>query len=426
MNLERKENNELLVTGTVNKEEFDKSLNYAFDRIKDKVEIKGFRKGKISRSVFEKHYGVESLFDEAINHALNQKYIEVVSNKENDVVAVRKVEIQEESLSVEGFNFTLTLVVKPEVELGKYKGLKVKKANTEVSNEEVEAEINRLLSQKGELVNKEAGSLENGDTAIFDFEGFVDGVPFEGGKAENYQLEIGSNQFIPGFEAQMVGMNQGEEKDLNVVFPNEYHAENLKGQPAVFKVKLHEIKVKTKEELTDEFVKSLNRENVNTVEELKNSIAETFKNNKTKAEDNRVKDELVALACEFATVNIPTEMIEQQKEQFKEQVTNQAKQYQLDLETFLNLTGSSLEKFEEEITVSAKKRVETLLVIEAIAKQENISGTEEQFENKYNELAKAYGMEVEQVKKVIAKEQLAEELSFYNTIEFLVNSADFE
>ena len=426
MNLERKENNELLVTGTVNKEEFETSLNYAFDRIKDKVEIKGFRKGKISRSVFEKHYGVESLYDEAINHALNQKYVEVASVRENNVVGFRKVDIDQETLSVEGFSFTMVLVVKPEVELGKYAGLKVRKADTEVKAEEVEREINQLLTKDAVLENKESDVLENGDTAIFDFEGFDNGVPFEGGKAENYQLEIGSNQFIPGFEEQMVGMKVEEERELNVTFPEQYHAENLKGKPVVFKVKLHEIKVKTKKELNDEFVKSLNRDNVNTVEELENSIKESIQKAKEQSETNRVKDELVNLACEFASVNIPQEMLDQQKEEFRNQVTNQAKQYQMDLDTFLMLTGSSKEKFEEEIQKAAEARVKSLLVIEAIAKKENIQATEEQLEEKYNELSKMYNMEVSKIKGLIAKENLEEEVIFNNTIKFLVENADFE
>jgi trigger factor len=426
MNLERKENNELLVTGTVNKEEFEKSLNYAFDRIKDKVEIKGFRKGKISRSVFEKHYGVESLYDEAINHALNQKYVEVASVRENNVVGFRKVDIDQETLSVEGFSFTMVLVVKPEVELGKYAGLKVRKADTEVKAEEVEREINQLLTKDAVLENKESDVLENGDTAIFDFEGFDNGVPFEGGKAENYQLEIGSNQFIPGFEEQMVGMKVEEERELNVTFPEQYHAENLKGKPVVFKVKLHEIKVKTKKELNDEFVKSLNRANVNTVEELENSIKESIQKAKEQSETNRVKDELVNLACEFANVNIPQEMLDQQKEEFRNQVTNQAKQYQMDLDTFLMLTGSSKEKFEEEIQKASEARVKSLLVIEAIAKKENIQASEEQLEEKYNELSKMYNMEVSKIKGLIAKENLEEEVIFNNTIKFLVENADFE
>ena len=426
MILERKENNELLVTGNVNKEEFNTALNYAFDKVKDKVEIKGFRKGKISRQVFEKHYGVESLYDEAINYALNQKFIEVASVKENQVVGFRKVDLEEESLSVEGFNFKMILVVKPEVELGKYAGLKVKKANYEVTANEVEAEINRLLEKDAVLENKESDTLENGDTAIFDFEGFDNGVPFEGGKAENYQLEIGSNQFIPGFEEQMVGMKVGEEKDLNVTFPEQYHAENLKGKPVVFHVKLHEIKVKARKELTDEFVQTLKRENVNTVSELQANIEETIKKAKTQAEDNRVKDELVKLACEFANVNIPAEMLEQQKEEFRNQVANQAKQYQMELDMFLTLTGSSKEKFEQEITVAAEQRVKTLLVVEAISKKENIVATEEQVEAKYEELAKMYNMEASKVKALVAKENLEDEIVFNNTINFLIEKADFE
>jgi trigger factor len=320
----------------------------------------------------------------------------------------------------------MVLVVKPEVELGKYAGLKVRKADTEVKAEEVEREINQLLTKDAVLENKESDVLENGDTAIFDFEGFDNGVPFEGGKAENYQLEIGSNQFIPGFEEQMVGMKVEEERELNVTFPEQYHAENLKGKPVVFKVKLHEIKVKTKKELNDEFVKSLNRANVNTVEELENSIKESIQKAKEQSETNRVKDELVNLACEFANVNIPQEMLDQQKEEFRNQVTNQAKQYQMDLDTFLMLTGSSKEKFEEEIQKAAEARVKSLLVIEAIAKKENIQATEEQLEEKYNELSKMYNMEVSKIKGLIAKENLEEEVIFNNTIKFLVENADFE
>src|SRR5690606_32878463 len=268
--------------------------------------------------------------------AIGHKFDDALAIKEFTIVSdPNNIDFDWEKVGKGEFDITFEVAIKPEVTLGDYKGLEVAKVNTEVTDAEVDAEINALLKQGANLEPKAEGSLDMGDTAIFDFEGFLDGVPFEGGKAENFSLEIGSGQFIPGFEEGMVGLNVGEERDVNVTFPEQYGAEHLAGKPAVFKVKLHEIKVTVGAELNDAFVASLNREGVATVAELKASIAADLKKNKDLEAKNKITEEVVEKVVANASVDVPQEMFDQEVAIFKKNVENQAKQYQLDLNTYL-------------------------------------------------------------------------------------------
>ena len=256
MKVEKVSNNRVRYTFEVTPHEFEHGLDHAFNHVQKDVEIKGFRKGHVPRNVYESKFGVESLYEDALNHVLHHKYHEAQNHPDYEIVGQPQVDVDFANIKRgESFEVALVAPVKPEVTLGAYKGIEVKDIKTDVSESEVNAEIKALLQQNGQLEPKE-GKLEFGDTAIFDFEGFLDNEPFEGGKAENYSLEIGSNQFIPGFEEQMVGMAPGEEKDLNVTFPEKYQAPNLAGKAVVFKVKLHEVKVKTEQELNDAFVET--------------------------------------------------------------------------------------------------------------------------------------------------------------------------
>lgn len=279
MKIEKLENGKVKFTFEVTPHEFDHGLEHAYDHVKADVELKGFRKGHVPRNMYETKYGVESLYEDALNHVLSHKYNEV-QQSEYDVVGQPTIDVDFKKISkTESFEVSLISAVKPDVVLGAYKGIEVKAASVLVTDDEVDAEIKHLLSQHGTLEPKE-GSLEIGDTAIFDFEGFLKGEPFEGGKAENYELEIGSGQFIPGFEEQMVGLNVGDEKALQVTFPENYQAENLKNQEVTFNVKLHDIKKMTYAELNDAFVESLKKENITTVEQLKADTKKTLEEHK--------------------------------------------------------------------------------------------------------------------------------------------------
>ncbi len=407
----------------VTKEQFEHGLEHAFNAVKDNVEVKGFRKGKVTRSVFEKHYGVESLYEEAINHVIQETYVEAVTSNDVEVVAQPKIDLDITKVEAgKGFTYVAEVAVKPEVTLGEYKGLTFAKQSDEVSEEEVQAELDKLLGQNAELVLKEEGTLEKGDTAIFDFEGFVDNVPFEGGKAENYELLIGSGQFIPGFEEQMVGMALGEEQELNVSFPENYQAENLKGKDAIFKVKLHEMKVKQLPELNDEFVKELEKDGIETVEALKADTLQTLTESlKTKNKNARI-DFAVDTATKNATFEIAEEMVAEEKNRLVDQVAQQAKQYNLELDQYLQFSGINREDFEANMMKDAEKSLSYNLVVEAIGKQEEIKATEEEIEAKYAEIAGQYNMGVDQVKAAVNQAAVEQEVAYRKTLDFLVDS----
>jgi len=406
----------------VSSDQFDHGLEHAFNAVKDDVEIKGFRKGKVTRAVFEQHHGVESLYEEAINHVIQETYIDAVTTEKVEVVAQPKIDLDVTKVEKgKGFTYKAEVAVKPDITLGQYKGIEYKELSNEVDVKAVDVEINKLLEQNAELTLKEEGTLENGDTAIFDFEGFVDNEPFEGGKAENYELLIGSGQFIPGFEVQMLGMAINEEKELPVKFPEEYQAENLKGKDAIFKVKLHEMKRKVLPELNDEFVVELNKENVKTVDELKESLLKTLKEQLELKNKNAKIDFAVEEATKNATFEIAEEMIIEEKNRLVDNVTQQAKQYNLDLETYLKYTGISKEDFDANLMKDAEKSVSIRLVIEAVSKTEKVTSTPEERDAKYEEIALQYKMDINQVKATVNDDAIAQEVEYKKTIDLLVN-----
>jgi trigger factor len=423
MIVEKLTTNRVKYTFDVTPHEFEHGLDHAFEHVQKDVEIKGFRKGHVPRNIYESKFGVETLFEDALNHVLHHKMHEAQNHPDYEIVGQPKVEINWENVRRnETFQVSLVAPVKPEVTLGQYAGIEVKAIKTDVSDSEVNAEIKSLLTQNSELQPKE-GALAFGDTAIFDFEGFLDGTPFDGGKAENYSLEIGSNQFIPGFEEQMVGMVPGDVKDLNVTFPEKYQAENLAGKAVVFNVKLHEVKTKTEVELNDDFVKSLNREGVTTVEELKASTRKTLEDTKKTEAENTITEQIITTVLNNATMDIPQEMVDEEVAQAKENVTNQAKQYGLELDMFLSLSGVNKEQFEAQLQDESLKRVKTTLVVEAIAKKEGFKATEDELVAKYDELAKRYNMPVEDIKKYIPENALENDVILSKAYQFILDSA---
>ncbi len=411
----------------VTKELFDIGLTHSFNAVKDDVEIKGFRKGKVTRAIFEQHYGVQSLYEEAINHCMQETYVDAVTKSDIKVVAQPKIDLDITKVEKgKGFTYVAEVAIEPVVTLGEYKELKFKKLSDVVLPETLDLEITKLLEQNAELVLKEEGTLENGDTAIFDFEGSVDAVPFEGGKAENYELLIGSGQFIPGFEVQMLGMKLEEVKNLDVKFPDDYQAENLKGKDAVFKVTLHEMKRKELPELNDEFVKELDKEGIKTVEELKEDALTKLTDQLILKNKNVRIDYAINTAVENATYEIAEEMIIEEKNRLVDNVTQQAKQYKLDLDTYLQYTGVSKEDFDKNLMKDAEKSIATRIVVQAVSKAEDIKATIEEKDAMLAELAIQYKMDINQVKVAINDEAVAQEVEYKKTLDFLVDSLIIE
>lgn len=423
MKFEKLSTNRAKFTFEVTPHEFEHGLDHAFDHAVQTVEVKGFRKGKVPRNIFENKFGVESLYEDALNHVISHLYQQIFEEKSVTVVGEPQIDLDIKNVKRgEAFSVSIIVPIKPEVTLGDYKGVEVAKKNLVASEAEIDAEIKKLLAQNSSLEAKESDVLENGDTAIFDFEGFVDGVPFDGGKAENYELVIGSGQFIPGFENGMLGLRIGESRDVNVTFPEQYQAEALAGKPAIFKVKLHEIKVAKLEVLNDEFVVGLKRDGVETVDALKADVKASLEKQKESSEADRITGSAVKFACDNATVDIPQEMIDAEVNQLRKNVENQAKQYNIEFEMFVQLNGLTMDQFNAEMSKQAKDRVLTSLVIEAVAQKENIVATEAEITAKYDEIAKMYKLSVDEVKKQLEPEVVTNEVTFNKAIDLLTAS----
>jgi len=412
----------------VSADKFEEGLDHAFKIENEKVEIKGFRKGKAPRKVFENKYGVEALYNEAIQYVLQDTYYNAVVDNNIDVVAQPKIDLNPNLITRgEDFTYGVTVAVKPEVKLGEYKNLKVTVEPTEVSEEEINKEIERSLDKNAEMIVKEEGTLEEGNTAVFDFSGSVDGEKFEGGTAENYELEIGSGQFIPGFEDQMIGMKAEEEKDVVVTFPENYQQESLAGKEAVFAVKLHEIKERQVPELSEEFVKDLDIENVQTVDEYKDHIRENLKAQKEEQKKNKVRQLVIEQATKNAEFDVPEEMVQDETNRMMKQQESQIKQYGLDFKTYLQYMGKTEEAFKEELAVQAKVNVEQQLILSEIGTAENLDASEEEINEKYDALLEQYksqNVSMEQIKQAIPESAVKSEIVFGKTIDLLVDSAE--
>ncbi len=373
------------------------ALDKAFKKINATKTIDGFRKGKAPKNIFLKHFGVESLFYEAANICVDKAYNKMIEeNKDLQIVSQPILDIRTSDEKFIEYVFTLTL--KPEVKLGKYKKLDVKKDEVKVTKEEVEHEIKHMREDYKEIVIKD-GKIESGDIAVIDFEGFKDGVAFEGGKSENYSLTIGSNTFIPGFEDQLIGHKSGDEVDVNVSFPEDYHAEDLAGEPVVFKVKIHEVKQTVLPELDQDFFDDLNMEGIDSKEKLEAQVKENIKTRKEARADDKYIDELLVKIAENSEVDIPYTMVDDEVthmlEHFKEHIMMQG----ITIEQFYQITNSSEDKIREEYKDEALKRIKNRLIIEKIIEVEKIEVTDEEVEAKVEELANKYNMTKEEVKK---------------------------
>ena len=425
--IEKLEKSLVKIKITATPEEFEEGLNKAFDKKKKDVTIPGFRKGNISRAQFEKNFGVESLYEEAIYAIADKKYGEAVQENQLFVVGDPQLADLNEIERGKEVNFSIIVPVYPEFEVKNFKGLKGKKIVKEATDEEINAKINELREQNVLVSPKEGGAIEEHDIAVFDFKGMKDGVAFEGGTAENYELEIGSKQFIPGFEDQMIGMKEGEEKTINVTFPTEYQATDLAGKEVQFALKLHEIKKKELPELNDDFVKDLNKENINTVEELKASIKAEIEKTKEQSEKNRLADELIEQLTDKVEIDIPQAMVDASvKDELKDFERTVSQQYGMKVEEFKKIAQVNEEEFMKNITERASKKLKETLVLEQIVKQEKLQATPEEINASLEEIANANNMKVEDVKKYVNPADVAFNVSINKVIDLLIANANLE
>jgi trigger factor len=424
--VEKLESNKVKLTVTVAKDQFDVALDKAFEKVSQDIKVDGFRKGKLPKAIYLKKFGVESLYEEAINFALSSSYPNVLVESKLAVIAQPEIDLDFSTVGQgKDLVYTAIVEVEPEVTLGVYFGTKVKPLSTEVTKDDIQNRINTMLKTKSENVIKE-GTVDLGDTAVIDFEGFVDGVPFDGGKAENHSLEIGSGSFIPGFEEQVVGMNLNEERDITVTFPVEYQAEHLAGKEAVFKVKVNEIKTKVLPELSEEIIEELKIEHVKTIDEYNNYLEAELKSQKEQQADTHFVTEVINTACANASVEIPETMIQQEIDQKVSEVEQQAKQYNIPLDLFMQYNGTTLDEYKVQLRKYANKKIQEELVIKAIAKKENVLVTEDEFEAEYVKLSEMYKQDVQAIKKAISPDLLRSHLLVLKTIDLLKAKAIIE
>ncbi len=423
LQVEKLEKNMAKLTIETSAEEFDKAIQKAYQKNKNKINIQGFRRGKAPLALVEKMYGPEIFYEDAANEIIPAAYekaakesgLEIVSRPEIDVVQIEKGK---------PFIFTAQVAVKPEVTLGQYKGIEVEKKEVTVTDEEVMARIEREREQNARIITVEDRPVQMNDIVVIDFEGFVDGKPFEGGKAEGYSLAIGSKSFIDNFEDQLIGKSAGEEVDVNVTFPEDYHVKDLAGKPALFKVKIHEIKYKELPELDDDFAQDVSE--FDTLDEYKESIRATIKETKEKELKTARENEIIDKIIENASMEIPEPMIETQVGQMAEDFAQRMRYQGLSMEQYFQFTGMDAQKFFDSLRPQALKRIQTRLVLEAIVKAENIEVTDEELEKELNEMASMYKMEVDKVKEILGEsgiENVKADVAVQKAVDLVVNEA---
>ena len=413
--MEKKNEKEILVK--IEGKDWENLLDKAFKKANKKAKIAGFRPGKAPKEVFIKHYGMESLYYEASNDAIEVAYDKMLEEN-SDIEVVAQPIVDMTSIGEDGVEFKFILTLKPEVKLGKYKGLKAKKEKVKVTKEEVEESITHMREHYKENVLKE-GKIENGDVAVIDFEGFKDGVPFDGGKGENYSLEIGSNTFIPGFEEQLIGLQAGDEKDVELSFPEDYHAEDLKGQAVVFKVKVNEVKEVRIPELDEDFFNDLGMEGIDSKESLEKQVKENIEVQKEKKAEDEWLNALLEEAASTMEVEIPEAMIHEETHRMVHEYEQNLQMQGISLEQFFQFTGLSMDKLEEEYKEQATKRVTYRLMIEAIIKAENIDVTETEMDEEVTKIADKYKMTKEDFFKNFGEEMVKYDLKVKKVFDIL-------
>lgn len=421
--VEKLEKNMAKLTIEVAAEELEKAIEAAYQKNKSKISIPGFRKGKVPRQMIERMYGKEVFYEDAANALIPDAYEKALDECEEDIVSSPSIDVVQIE---EGkpFIFTAEVALKPEVKLGKYKGVKVEKADITVTDEEVDAEINKERENNARNIEVTDRAVKDGDITTLDFEGFVDGVAFEGGKGENYPLTIGSGAFIPGFEEQLIGAEIGKEVEVNVTFPEDYQAEDLKGKAAVFKCTVKEIKEKQLPELDDEFASEVSE--FETLAEYKADVKGKLEERKAKEAKDAKEAAVIEEIVKDSEMEIPEAMLATQQRQMVDEFAQRIQMQGLSIDQYFQFTGSSYEQMIEQVKPQAEKRIQSRLVLEAVAKAENITATDEDYEDELKVMAEAYQMEVEKVKELLPEKsvaQIKEDIAVKKAAEFVVENA---
>jgi len=421
--VEKIEKNVVSFEFSVTAEEFEVAIEKAYKKNVGKINIQGFRKGKAPRKLIEKYYGVEIFYEDAINIVLPDAYDKAV--EENNIYPVDQpeIDIKGEISKESGVTFTAKVTVKPEFELGEYKGIKATKVSHRTLKKDIDAEIDRMRERNSRMVPVEDRNVEKDDIVNIDFEGFCDGVAFEGGKGEGFDLTIGSGQFIPGFEDQLIGKAIGD-TEVNVTFPEEYHAEELKGKDAMFKVKINSIKVKELPELDDEFAKDVSE--FDTLEELKADVKEKLSTAGKDKAKHETEENVIKAVCDATEIDIPEAMINTQIEKMIRDFDMQMRYQGLNLEQYMQYTGLTMDALKEQFKDDAAKNVKTSLILEKVCEVEGIDAKASEIEKEYNDMAEKNSMKVEDVKKYVQESDIKDRIKAEKTIKFLVDNADFK
>lgn len=423
LQLERLENNMAKLTIEVPAEELESAIEKAYQRNKGKISIPGFRKGKVPRKMIEQMYGKEVFYEDAANDLIPSAYGKALDECEEEIVSSPKIEVTQIEAG-SPFIFTAEVALKPEVKLGKYKGVKIDKIETEVTDEEVDAAVNKERENNARTISVEDRAVKDKDMTVIDFEGFVDGVAFEGGKGENYPLTIGSGAFIPGFEEQLIGAEIGKEIEVNVTFPEEYHAEDLKGKAAVFKCTVKEIKEKELPELDDEFASEVSE--FETLAEYKEDLKKKLSERKEAEAKNQKEDAVIEAIITDSEMDIPEAMLETQVRQMADEFAQRIRMQGLSLEQYFQFTGLNEQMMFEQIKPQAEKRIKSSLVLEAVADAEKFEVTEEDLEKEYARMAEIYQMDVEKVKERLDDYhigQIKKDIAVRKAVDFVVENA---
>ena len=421
---EKKEGNEGVLTVTVPAEKVNKALDQAFKKVVKQINVPGFRKGKVPRPIFEQRFGVEAFYQDAVDILLPEAYGEAIEETEINPVAQPEVNVTQIEKGKD-FIFEATVTVEPEVKLGDYKGLEIEKQETDLSDEELQESIDHSLSHLAEMVVKEDGAVENGDTVNIDFSGSVDGEEFDGGQAEGYDLEIGSGSFIPGFEEQIEGMKTGDEKDVVVTFPEEYHAEELAGKEATFKTKVNEIKFKDVPELNDEIANELDSDAEN-VDEYKENLRKRLSEQKATEAENTEKEEAINKATENASIDIPEAMINTELDRMIQEFGQRIQQQGLDLQTYYQISGQNEEQLRDQMKDDAEQRVKTNLTLTAIADEENIEVSDEDIDKELEKMSEQFNISVEDIKSTLGNTDIVKnDVRIQKVIDLLRDNAKY-
>lgn len=420
--VENLEKNMAKLTIEVPAEELEKAIQAAYMKQKGKIALPGFRKGKVPRHMIEKMYGVEIFYEDAANELISNEYPKAVDESGLDIVSRPTVDVTQIEKG-KPFIFTAEVAVKPEVTLGKYMGVQVTKIDTSVTEEEVDAEVEKERESNARTITVEDRPVADGDTAVIDYEGFVDGTPFEGGKGENHSLVIGSHSFIDTFEDQLIGKNAGDEVEVNVTFPEDYHAADLAGKPAVFKVKINEIKAKELPELDDDFAQDVSE--FDTLAEYKESVKTKLQERKEAAAKRDKEEEAINKIIEKSEMEIPDAMVETQVASMMNDFAGRMSQQGLTMEQYMKFTGMTAEKLQEQMKPEAVKRIQTSLVLEKIAKEENIEVSDEDVEAEVVRMAEMYGMEADKLKEYMGddeRDSMKKDLAIQKAVDLIMEN----